>query len=335
MSAGARTVVWDARWQRGTFGIARFGSEVSSRLTIPVHQLHSRRVSPTSPADPAFISVAARRRNAGLFVTPGFNAGLAPGCTQVLTIHDLIHLKTPDEASRLKSLYYATVVLPAIRQSRKVLTVSEFSRAEVMEWSGLAGHEVVCVGNGSSFQPTVDDPPEPRPRPFVLYVGNFKPHKNVRLLVAAVRHLPEELECVCVGVPEDQLRALAVEEGVDPGRFRVHNGIPDPALSGLYATASCCAMPSTYEGFGLPALEAMSHGTATAYCCDAVGEVVGTTGVRCDDPCDAEAYAAALLSAVEIGRERRGQLLSRSRQFDWLSVARRVQTVMSDEISGA
>jgi glycosyltransferase involved in cell wall biosynthesis len=119
----------------------------------------------------------------------------------------------------------------------------------------------------------VADVPARGGNPYVLFIGNAKPHKNLRLLAAAMDALPD-LELVCVGVTDEDVRAAGASSAT-AARTTALTGIDDRQLAGLYRDAQCLAFPSTYEGFGLPAREAMSLGTPVAHACEAVAETVG------------------------------------------------------------
>jgi len=92
------------------------------------------------------------------FFSPGFNLPLPCSAAFVFTIHGLIHLQIPAEASLAKHLYYRLIGKPACRHARGVLTVSEYSRAQILRWSGVPPVRVVNVGNGAGAPFTPDGP---------------------------------------------------------------------------------------------------------------------------------------------------------------------------------
>jgi glycosyltransferase involved in cell wall biosynthesis len=320
-------VVWDGRWA-GRHGIARHAHEVGRRLEGSYHILKPGRVSPTSPIDALYLRGVLRLGRGDLFVTPGFNASLAGPYRQLVTVHDLIHLRVDDESSRAKRLYYKRVVLPAIRSSQRVLTGSQFSRNELIAWTGLPPEAVVAVGYGCSFPPATRaerDGAAATEGRTVLFVGNPKPHKNLSLVVAALRHMSADVRVVTVGVPYDYVAEKCEAYGVALSRFNVLQRLSDAELRELYIAAACVALPSTYEGFGLAALEGMAVGTATAYACDAVDEVVGPLGFRSASTTDGEAYADVLAKAMAIDGSARRNLIARAKTFSWDDTAKLVE----------
>ena len=312
-------VVWDGRWI-GRHGIGRHAQEVGSRIQGLVDILEPGRVRPTSPADPFYLRATLHLGSDDLFVSPGFNASLPGAFRQLVTVHDLIHLKVDSESSFAKRAYYDRVVLPAIRSTKRVLTGSEFSRRELIKWTGLPPESVVASGYGCSIAVATRDElncvsPESIRR--ILFVGNPKPHKNFRLLLSALRHLSDDITLTTVGLPRAYVTKACIREGVDSSRVSVFQGVSDETLRVLYATAACVALPSTYEGFGLAALEGMAVGTPTAYVCDAVAEVVGPLGYRAASATDGGAFAFALDDAISTGGAIRQELVKRAMMYSW------------------
>ena len=146
MGAGAvkGALLADARW-RGPHGIGRFATEVLRRL--PAHQELTGGPKPLSPLDSLWTAAQVFTRRPALYFSPGFNP---PVCRVPLafTIHDLMQIRTPEVATPAKRLYYAAVVRPACRRANRILTVSEYSRKQILEWTGVAEERIVNVGNG-------------------------------------------------------------------------------------------------------------------------------------------------------------------------------------------
>jgi glycosyltransferase involved in cell wall biosynthesis len=262
-------------------------------------------------------------------------ANLAPiafGRTAVV-IHDAAALRYPGWYSRAY-VQWQRVVLPAVaRRASLLITVSEFSRGELVELLGVAPERVAVVPGGvdERFSPHAD-PGAARSalalhRPYVLCVASHTVRKNLGALVPAARALMGEgVEVVVAGGHRPQ---FAREPGLEGLRLLGH--VDDALLPGLYAGAAAFALPSRYEGFGLPVLEAMASGTpVVAASAGALPETSGGAAWLIDP--DGDAVAAALTALLRDRRERerlRAAGLARAAGFSWDATARAVDALVS------
>lgn len=322
-------ILSDDRWC-GAHGIGRFAAELRQRLPamrslhVPWPLLH--------PLEPLLLTGVAYALRPQVYFSPGFNPPLRSPGACVFTIHDLIHLHVPAETSRAKQVYYRLVVRPAARRAFRVLTVSRYTQQALQAWTGLSSAQIQVVGNGvgAAFTPhgVVHQPGYP----YLLYVGNRKPHKNVPRLLHAwgVSGLWRTCALVLTGPPDatiqQQVRALQV-----PGRVVYAGHLSDAALAAYYRGALALVCPSLYEGFGLPVLEAMACGTPVlASNVTAIPEVAGDAAVLVD-PLDVEALAWGLRCIVDDGTLRqqlRQRGLQRAAHWTWDAVAVRVGQVL-------
>lgn len=318
----------------GCHGIGRFASELLRRL--PAHPVLRRGPKPLSLLDPLWLSCQVASRRPRVFFSPGFNPPPATLSSVVFTIHDLAHLKAPGVATSAKRLYYKLIVQPAAHRAHRVLTVSEYSRGEILEWSGLSEERVVNVGNGVGppFQP---DGERYNPNyPYVLYVGNFRPHKNVPRLLAAFRELDHpELHLLLTGPPSPELKQQINRLGIRH-RTRFLNTPNDNVLAAIYRGARLVVLPSLYEGFGLPALEAMACGVpVVASDRTALPEVVGDAAVLVN-PLDVEAIHSAMeqvLTDPVLWDWLSAAGMARAAQFTWDAVATKVVAVLQSALN--
>lgn len=321
------SVVYDGRWT-GQHGIGRFSSEVLSRLPWHLETLRGRHpVSPLGILELDLLAQsAARRSGSDWFVSPGYAVPATWRRHAAVTVHDLIYLDVAGEGHRIQDLYYERVVRPFVRRSDVVLTVSEFSRGRILDWSGAASDSVVVVGNGVSEDYFVDTA-ERGSGGYVLFVGNHKPHKNVPRLVEAVSRLSVgDVRLAFTGPPDAQVVDLARSHGM-AGRLDFLGLVPESELPLVYARSGAVAIPSLYEGFGLPALEGMAAGVpVVASSVTALPEVVGHVGIGVD-PLDVASIAAGLdLALGDTDVRIRAAALgpARAREFTWDRVADRV-----------
>lgn len=293
-------VLVDDRY-RGAHGIGRYAAEVIPRLTVPWHPL-GLNGSPSSPID-ALRPVGAGAARDAVVYSPGYGA-LVRARRQLLTLHDLIHLQTPGLGRWKFAAYYSGPVRRVVRRSGVVLTVSETSATALRRWVRDDTVDIVNAGNGCSdaFRPGADDPESGDP--YLLFVGNGRAHKNLDVILDGMV-IARDARLVAV-VPErdiPELDARAVRRGVQ-ARVRWVSGVDDERLAEFYRGAAATLMPSTLEGFGLPALESISCGVPVVHWqgCEAVAEIVGDRGWSVHSPDDAHEWAEALNRAVSAGR---------------------------------
>ena len=320
----------DGRW-RGAHGIGRFATEVLSRL--PGARIVQGEKNFLTPIDPLQIDLRIFRERPLAYFTPGFNPPFFSKIPLVMTIHDLIHLKFPGEGGMAKDLYYNTVVKPALRKSYRILTVSRFSKEEILAWANIPEEKVVVVGNGLSeiYSPegTVFQPGFP----YFLYVGNRKPHKNLPLLFEALARsrLPDSFRLLLSGEP-DPATEKELEKWNVRGRVAFCGIIAEADLPSLYRGATALLFPSRLEGFGFPVLEAMACGVPVlASRIPAVEEVAGNS-VEWLSPDDPDSWARSMEKLSSGGsaalEEKKLQAIDRSRRFSWEEVGDRVRAVL-------
>lgn len=284
---------------RGAHGIGRYAREVLTRLR-PEWAPLGLDGSPHAPLD-AFRPLDPEVRE-GVVYSPGYGA-LVRARRQVLTVHDLIQLRTPWPGRLKFSAYYAGPVRRAVRRAGVVLTVSETSARDIRAWVSDDDVRVVNAGNGCSAAFTPGGGPV-RDDPYIAFVGNLRPHKNLDVLLRALALAPDvRIRAV---LPEREVAAAAAaaaEAGVDARVDWLHD-VDDERLAELYRGASALAMPSMDEGFGLPALEAVSCGVPVVFWsgCAAVAEIVGDRGSAVGSARAAAEWADALDAAVRAGR---------------------------------
>ncbi len=280
----------------------------------------------------AVLPALAARRGARALLCP---ANLAPVAfpRNVVVLHDAASLRHPEWYSHAYAAWQARVLPAVARRALHVVTVSEFSRGEISEAMGLdpARISVVPGGVDHRFSPAAD-PGRARAalrleRPYVLCVAGQTARKNLRALVPAARALADEgVEIVVAGGHRPQ---FAAEHGL--AGLRLLGAVPDPLLPGLYAGAELFVLPSVYEGFGLPLLEAMASGTpVVAADATALPETAGGAA-RLVAP-EPEAVRAALTELLADPAERarlRAAGLERARGFSWDATARAVDRVVA------
>ncbi|MDW8802595.1 glycosyltransferase family 1 protein [Clostridium sp. A1-XYC3] len=203
-----------------------------------------------------------------IFHSPSFVSSPFIKCKMIMTIHDLNHLRFPQYYTPFHKYYYRYIVKPSALKCEKILTVSEFSKTEIIDWLRCDSDKVVVTYNGvdEKFK-VIEDVVELNrvrkkynlPDKFVLYIGNLKPHKNVETLVKAMGLTNENIKLIINGKPNESLNNLIKELKLED-RVQFIGYVEDNDLPILYNLATVFVFPSLYEGFGLPPLEAMACG---------------------------------------------------------------------------
>jgi len=266
----------------------------------------------------------AARAPADLFWSPHYNVPLAPAAPLVVTIHDVMHLALPEYAGIARRVYSRTMFGAVRRNAAAIICVSEFTRRELARFVGETAQATV-VPNGvddswrSVERSTVD-------RPYIVFVGLAKPHKNLGTLLCAFQAISNRIphDLVLVTPRADGLRTgdeapLAKALALAP-RVRLRQDLTLSELQSCVAGADLLVQPSTYEGFGLPPLEAMAAGTPCLVArIGALEEVCGDAALYCE-PRDASDVADKIfqLAADSALRDAlRGRGRERARSYSW------------------
>ena len=244
-----------------------------------------------------------------------------------LCIPDAAAVRHPEWYSRTYAAYHRRVLPRLARRARVVIAPSEFGRSEVVNVLGAPPERtaVVPLGVGREFHPDADSAGARAAlgleRPYVLTVGSLIARKNFDALAHAAAALAREgIDLVAAGSGRGYMRP-----GGTP--MRVLGYVDEGLLPGLYAGAAAFTLPSYYEAFGLPVLEAMAAGVpVVASDRGALPEVTGDAALLVD-PDDAAGLTEAILSAI--GDERlREAGLARARPFTWERAARETDAVL-------
>jgi glycosyltransferase involved in cell wall biosynthesis len=372
-----RTLLVDARWFNGS-GLGRYLGEVLGEvlrdgrfdrfrmlgapdaiLAFAEEHRALERVEalayPTAPYSPlaqaAWLALRSRgvlRCDAAFF--PHYDAPFfGMPRRSVVAVHDLIHFEVPDAFPLRRRLAAGVVLDRVVKSAAHILVLSGSTHRDLVRRvpSAEGKTTIAPVGIGALFRDLAGRQP-PRSaasdalRPYLLCVGNRKPHKN---LVAAVEVLARlktehpELKLVVAGGSGDgwaPVMSRAGELGVSDAIVDVR-GPTDAELAALYSSAELLLFPSLYEGLGLPVLEAMACGTpVVASNRSSIPEIAGDAALLVD-PQDHAGMAEAVRSVL-MDAGRRADLVVRGRRrfaaFDWHASVLRAVSVL-DQVASA
>jgi glycosyltransferase involved in cell wall biosynthesis len=276
-----------------------------------------------------------RRLDAQLYHSPYYLIPFRPGMPCIVTMLDFIPMRYPQFFTPVQRLVFALSVRLAARAARLIIALSAATARDVERFLRVAPERIVIV-------PAAADPVfRPRsvaevaalsarlqlPQRYVLYVGSNKPHKNlVRLIDAWARLQPQPFPLVLAGpwdarYPDAKQRVASLDLGA---AVRFLGAVTAADLPVLYAGALALVLPSEFEGFGFPVVEAMACGVPVV-CSNTASlpEVAGDAAVLFD-PLDAEAMARAIGAVLDdagLQAELKRRGAERAAQLSWEQTA--------------
>jgi glycosyltransferase involved in cell wall biosynthesis len=279
-----------------------------------------------------------KHQQVDLFFSPVSEGIFFPAVPQIVTVHDLIPLKYPELSPKWK--YYYLYALPfLLKQSQRIICVSESTKQDIVKNYGLEPDSLDVVYNGYAqdlFYPQADAAllQQYNLGKYLLYVGDMRFYKNLGRCLEAFDSLPDkDYQFVITGKKDDffypeikrQTAKLAAQE-----RIIFLDYVPSADLPKLYSLAQGLVFASLYEGFGLPVLEAMACGCPVITSKITSMPEVGGDSVLYVDPYDVESIAQGmyqLLTNKELRTNLRHQGLARAKLFSWEKTAKGVRQV--------
>ena len=267
-------------------------------------------------------------------------------CRSVVTIHDCIHLMFPQYLpNRLAYVYAKGSMWIASKKANRILTVSEASKRDILRFFDVPPDKVSVIHNAIDERFLAPANAERmalvRQRfqldhPFVLYVGNIKPHKNVERLIDAFGRAriqgPDDLKLIIIG--DEISKYPALRQSVHKHKLDKHVRFlgfqPTETLAAFYRLARAFVFPSLYEGFGLPPLEAMACGCPLVTSnVSSLPEVAGGAALLVD-PYDEDAIASGIVTAVTDETLRADLIkrgIERARSFSWTQSVTKIHEI--------
>lgn len=220
--------------------------------------------------------------NIDLFWAPQFNIPLTFQGKLLVTIHDVIHLAMPKIVGGFHKYLFARFLLKSVKhKANYILCVSDFTKTEVERYLSVKEKiEITYLGVDDSWKNTKKSTTPPHQNPYLLFVGNVKPNKNLLTLLKAFNLVRSSIhhDLIIVGKKEGFItgdQSLKEEYNKSKDRIFFTNYISDELLRQYYVYADIFIFPSLYEGFGLPLLEAMASKVPVISSCKASLREVG------------------------------------------------------------
>lgn len=278
---------------------------------------------------------ALRKHRIDLFHNPDFTLPflLPRSIPALVTVHDVAYARLPDSNSLKSKLLLKSLVPFSIQRARAVITVSRFSRSEIVGLYPISPEKIQVIPNGieSRFMPPGMEQIEAIRRRYelpservVLYLGGIEPRKNLGRLAEAVAKIPHATLAIAGGQNRNAEAILQEVQTHLGERLRLLGFVPDDDLPALYGAATVFAYPSLYEGFGIPPLEAMACGTpVVTSSVSSLPEAVGDAATLVD-PTNADAIAEGIRELLDNDRLRRSRIkpgIEQAKSFAWPNIA--------------
>jgi len=270
-------------------------------------------------------------------------------CPSVMTLHDIILVRLAlDYYSPARARMYEKRLLPRVREVDQIITISRFSKQDIVEWSGVPADRVSVVYDGVSerFSPVTDDARLSAvrlkyrlPHEFILCMGSTEPRKNTRTAIEAyarLRELRPGIQLVVSGTDYCRLTPQQAFAGMDLDGVLFPGYIEDDDMPALYSMAQALLFLSLYEGFGLPPLEAMACGTpVVAADATSIPEISGDAAILVNprDPIQVAAALDMLLSSADLREEMIARGIEKAASYSWSETARQTREIYEQVVS--
>lgn len=296
--------------------------------------LHAR-FRPTRIAwEQTVLPLEALRYRLDVMFNPGFTAPLLAPCPCVTVFHDLQHKRHPEHFRWFDLPFWRSLLWASAHHAHQLIAVSEATRKDLMRFYRLKAERIAVIPHGVDAAFFGLD--RAHLEPYILCVSTLHPHKNLDRLIRAYARGKRDYRLVVAGMRgfhARQLAALIDELGVT-GHVRLTGWIAREQLHRLYARAHAFVYPSTFEGFGMPVLEAMAAGIPVA-CSDIppLHEVAGDAALFFDPLSEDDLFSA--LDRIVTDEPLRTRLAQagprRARQFTWERAAEQTLAVLMNQ----
>ena len=307
----------------GLTGIGRYYREIIKRAPQNIKYEVIKRNHRALWYYPYFLAKNIKQKKPDVFWSPGFMPPLHSNCPFVITIHDLIHLNYYSVAHKI---YYHTVIKYLAKRAFKIMTVSDFSKNDIVNRLNINKDRITTVYPGVDEVFFSDTIPYFLDRPYFLYVGNRRKYKNIERSLRAFAQLTTNFYFVLTGDIDKDLLQLITKLGIQR-QVKFVGKQTDKELVSLYKGAVALVFVSLYEGFGIPNIEALACGTNVVTSnISAMPEVVNDQGIIVD-PHNVETIKNGLKKAIEqypATQEMKSARIARARTFNWDNTAKTV-----------
>ena len=292
-----------------------------------------------------------KRLKADVFLSPDGFCSLRSNVPQVVVVHDLAFMHYPSFLPASQQLYYKLYTPSFLRKAKKIITVSEFSKADIIKHFPFTKHKIEVVANSADprFKPAATEVKDRMKekytggREYFLYVGSIHPRKNLISLLKAFSSFKKRqqtnMQLIIAGrmawKNESFQNALSTFKFRDDVKLTGY--LPLEELVDLMGSAYAMVYPSLWEGFGLPLLEAMRCGVPVLCSGNSALSETGGDAALYFDPSNADDITKQM-AIIYKDESLRAKMIERglehAAQFSWEKSARRVREILSDAVNG-
>src|SRR3990167_1008301 len=287
-----------------------------------------------------------KKENVDVFFSPTHYLPWFTSVPKVMAIMDVSYLRYPELFQARDLLQLKLMTNYSVQRARKILTISEFSKQEIIEHYKYPKDniEVTYPGINRKIKDkiiTLDDNYQNKilkthgiDRRYLLFVGTLQPRKNLERLIAAFERLKSEVQLIIVGKKGWLWKPIIKRIQKSPKRERIKllDFVSEEELFCLYNAADCFVLPSLYEGFGIPVVEAMFMGCPVVVSnTSSLPEIAGDAGIYVN-PQEVSSIATGITNALQLKPTERRNLIQKgyrqAAQFSWETCARKTLSVL-------
>ncbi|TWR31180.1 glycosyltransferase family 4 protein [Mucilaginibacter pallidiroseus] len=312
------TVLIDNRWG-GNTGIGRLLREIKQRTPAGVQtKLIDEKFDLGSPLTPLFLKRKVNSSGADIFYSPSFMPPLQSTVPFIITIHDLNHLYF---YTKFHKLYLKYAIAYIAKKSKRIITVSEYTKGELVDKLGLDAKKIDVIYNGVDPNYSLNTQCFETERPYFLYVGNRREYKNLdRTFAAFARaNIASDYLLLITGNSDEHTLSLITRHNLND-KVRFLGSVNEADLPKIYKGATALLFVSLMEGFGLPVIEAMASETPVITSnITSLPEIAGDAALL-TDPYNIDDISRAIESIADsplLRTELKEKGVIRSKAFSW------------------
>jgi glycosyltransferase involved in cell wall biosynthesis len=279
-----------------------------------------------------------KQKTLDLFFSPTHYAPWFTNIPKIISIMDLSYLHYPEMFKLKDYLQLKYMTQYSIKRAQKVFTISEFTRSEIIKYYRYPEKDIVVTYPGitnskykiSNIKNTDQKLKSILNTKFILFVGTIQPRKNIERLIDAFEMIRENVDLIICGkkgwIFEPIIQRMT--NSTKAKRIKWLEFVSDEELFVLYQKAEVFILPSLYEGFGIPVLEAMNFGCPVIVSnISSLPEIVGNAGIYID-PLNSIDIAKGIEKALKLNQAERKELVrlgqEQIKKFSWENSARKI-----------